>query len=137
MKARRLIIWTLVLGLSLGLTSTPSFAKAGGDSPLSGIWSYLTASKNKVVVEEVEYDRDDRVVEFEFRGSVKWKSPKVKITRGGKNYAKKILSKDSDELEVKVKKLKYGAIYSYKITGVKNKKGTKYRTVTGTFRAVD
>lgn len=92
---------------------------------------------DKVIVESIEYDRKSRTVEFEFQGSVKWKSPKVKITRKGRNYAKKIQGKDSDSLTVKVKKLTYGATYSYKITGVKNKKGKKYQTVKGTFTAVE
>ncbi len=92
---------------------------------------------DKVIVESIEYDRKSRTVTFEFQGSVKWKSPKVKITRKGRNYAKKIQGKDSDSLTVKVKKLTYGATYSYKITGVKNKKGKKYQTVKGSFTAVE
>ena len=90
---------------------------------------------NKVVVKDIDYDRSDREVEFEFKGSVQWRSPTCKITKYGKNYVRYIKSKDSDELEVKVNKLNIGDTYSYKITGVKNKKGTKYQVVTGTFRA--
>lgn len=136
----RLLIALLATFLIAGLGAAPCSAAAKQDTPLSAIFSSFIAASNKVVVESVEYDRDDREVEFEFRGSVKWRkspAPKVKITRSGKNYAKKIIKKDSDELEVKVKKLKYGSIYSYKITGVKSKRGKKYQTVTGTFRAVD
>ena len=120
--------------LTVAFTSTPAFAAE--QEPFS-ILSFFAKAGNKVVVTDVDYDRDDREVEFEFKGSVKWKKPKVKITRNGKNYAKRIIEKDSDELSVKVKKLTYGAIYSYKITGVKKKGAKKYTTVTGTFRAVD
>lgn len=88
-------------------------------------------------IEDVDYDHSDREVEFDFIGKVQWKNPTVTITRNGNNYAKYIISKDSDDLEVKVKKLSQGKKYSYKITGVK-KKGTKgYKTVTGTFYAYD
>ena len=98
--------------------------------------SSSAARSDKVVVKDVDYDRSDREVEFEFKGSVQWSSPTVKITRNGSNYARYIKGKDSDELEVKVKKLTYGATYSYRITGVKKRTGSKYQTVTGTFRAV-
>ena len=93
------------------------------------------ARSNKVVVKDIDYDRSDREVEFEFKGSVQWKSPTVKITKYGKNYVRYIKSKDSDELEVKVNKLNIGDTYSYRITGVKNRTGSKYQVVTGTFRA--
>ena len=59
----------------------------------------------------------------------------MKITKYGKNYVRYIKSKDSDELEVKVNKLNIGDTYSYRITGVKNRTGSKYQVVTGTFRA--
>lgn len=133
----RILTLLLMVCLAFGAGASPAFAKEKQVSPISWLSSFISGNSNKVVVEDVDYDRDDREVEFEFKGSVKWKNPKVTITRNGNNYAKKIKSKDSDELEVKVKKLKYGAIYSYKITGVKNKKGSKYVTVKGTFQAVD
>lgn len=132
----------LSLILIIAFSAAPVFAAsgAGHSGILPSLGSYFQLAKkgkNKVVVKSVDYDRSDRIVEFEFKGSVKWKSPTVKITRNGKNYAKKIKDKSSNDLKVKVKKLTYGATYSYKITGVKNKKGSKYQTVTGTFSAVD
>ena len=54
-----------------------------------------------------------------------------------KSYVKRICEKDNDKIEVKVKNMKYGARYSYKISGVKKIRGTKYQTIKGIFRAVD
>ena len=126
-------LWMFTISRTM---ASPAFAGVSdSSSPISRIMNFFLSSKNTVVVKDVDYDIGDREVEFEFKGSVKWKNPTVKITRSGKNYAKKITDKDSDELEVKVKKLSYGKIYSYRITGVKNKKGSRYVTVKGTFCA--
>lgn len=93
----------------------------------------LPSSKGAVKVKEVEYDAGDREVNFEFAGRVQWKSPKVTIKKGSKNYVKRIDEKDNDEIEVVVKKLKKGVTYKYKITGVRKKGSKKYVTVSGTF----
>lgn len=92
---------------------------------------------NKVVIKDVDYDAEDREVDIEFKGSVKFKSPKVKITRNGKNYAGRIISRDNDSIEVKVKGLRYNKKYTCTVKGVRNADGTKYKTVTKTFRAYD
>lgn len=84
---------------------------------------------------KVEYDRHDNEVEFDFTTAVQWKSPKVTISDGKKNYVVKILEKDSGGIEVRVKKLTKGARYNYKITGVRVKGNQTYKTVTGTFIA--
>lgn len=89
-------------------------------------------------VEDVEYDYEDREVNIEFYGRVQWKKAKVKIYDGkGKQYVRYIIEKDSDDIEVKTKRLKVGKKYRYKITGVK-KRGTKdYKTIKGSFYAYD
>lgn len=90
-------------------------------------------------VEDVEYDIEDREVNIEFYGRVQWKkNAKVKIyDKKGNQYVRYTIEKDSDDIEVKVKKLKIGKKYKYKITGVK-KRGTKgYKTVKGSFYAYD
>ena len=92
----------------------------------------------KIVVEDVDYDKYDKEVEFDFQGRVEWNDPKVTITDSdGKNYVTKIIEKDRDSIEVKVKSLSYGKKYNYKITGIR-KAGTKdYVTKKGTFKAVN
>ena len=47
-------------------------------------------------VKEVDYDKGDREVEFEFTTRVQWKGTKVTITDGSKNYVTRIKEKDSD-----------------------------------------
>lgn len=95
-------------------------------------------SAGKVVVRNVEYDGEDRQVEFEFKGKVKWSNDaKVTITKNGRNYSNGIIDWDNDSVEVSVDRLKYGAKYNYKITGVGNRDGGSYKTVKGTFYAHD
>lgn len=86
-------------------------------------------------VKEVDYDRSDSNIEFDFDTKVQWKSPKVTITSGSKNYVVKIREKSNDGIELKVKKLTYGKTYNYKITGVRIKGSSAYKTITGTFKA--
>lgn len=86
-------------------------------------------------VKKTEYDRHDKEVEFDFTTAVQWKSPKVTISDGKKNYVVKILEKDGDSIEVRVKTLKKGAKYTYKITGARIKGNQTYKTVTGSFVA--
>jgi hypothetical protein len=91
----------------------------------------ITAPK----VKKVKYDAGDKEVEFKFTTHVEWKSPKVTISDGKNNYVVKILEKDDDEIEVKVKNLTKGKKYNYKITGIKIKGNNAYKTITGTFKA--
>ena len=92
------------------------------------------AGKNEVLVEDLEYDRSDKEVSFDFQGSVKWKNAKVKILDpAGKNVVIRIEEKDRDGIEVKVKKLTAGKKYTYTITGVARKGSSKYKKVKGTF----
>ena len=88
-------------------------------------------------VKEVDYDKGDREVEFEFTTRVQWKGTKVTITDGSRNYVTRILEKDSDSIEVKVSKLTVGKKYTYKISGVRVKDASSYKTISGTFIARD
>ena len=88
-------------------------------------------------VKEVDYDKGDREVEFEFTTRVQWKGTKVTITDGSKNYVTRIKEKDSDSIEVKVSKLTLGKKYTYKISGVRVNGANSYKTISGTFIARD
>lgn len=94
-------------------------------------------ASNKVVIKDVDYDNEDREVDIEFKGKVKYKNLKVKITRNGKNYAGRIISRDNDSVEVKVSGMSYGKTYKCTVSGVRNADGTKYRTVSKSFKAID
>ena len=97
-----------------------------------------------VAVKKVEYDAyddddddddDDYEVNFEFNTKVQWKSAKVTITDGTKNYVKKIDDKDNDEIEVRVEPLEKGKTYQYTISGVRKKGAKKYTSISGSFTA--
>ena len=74
-------------------------------------------------------------MEFEFTGRVQYKGVKATIKYGSKNYAKKVLEKGTDDLDVRVEGLKKGRKYTYTISGVRRQGGSAYYTVTGTFTA--
>lgn len=86
-------------------------------------------------VKKVDYDKNDKEVEFEFTARVQWKGAKVTITDGNKNYVTRIIEKDSDSIEVKVSRLTPGRKYTYKISGVSVKDAGSYKTISGTFAA--
>jgi hypothetical protein len=88
-------------------------------------------------VKEVDYDKNDREVEFDFAAKVQWKGAKVTITDGSKNYVTRIIEKDKDSIEVKVSKLTLGKKYTYKISGVRVNGANSYKTISGTFIARD
>ncbi|MDO4548791.1 MAG: hypothetical protein Q4D04_11875 [Clostridia bacterium] len=91
-------------------------------------------------VYDVEYDHDDRTVEFEFDRRVRYKSTKVVITDTvtGKKVSSSIRKKDNDDIKVRVsKRLTQGRTYRYKITNVSLRSARNWQTLTGTFVAWD
>ena len=112
-------------------------AKKGTTSYTNVSGKVKIPAAGKIVIEDIEYDKYDKEVEFDFETRVQWYNAKVTITdSNGKNYVTAINGKDRDSLDVEVKGLKEGKTYKYKITGVR-KYGTKdYRTLSGSFKAV-
>lgn len=113
-------------------------AKKGTTSYTKVTGKVKIPAAGKIVMDDIEFDSEDREVEFEFKGKVQWKNPTVTITdANGKNYVTKIKAKDYNSIEVKVKGMKNGKTYNYKISGVR-KSGTKdYVTLKGKFKALD
>lgn len=118
-------------------TYTISGVKKSGEKNYSSVKGTvkIPGAATAPAVKEVDYDKGDREVEFEFKNRVQWKSPKVTISDGKTNYVVRILEKDSDGIEVKVKKLTIGKKYTYKISGVRIKGNSAYQTISGTFKA--
>ena len=96
-----------------------------------------SSKKSNASVLKVEYDHEDREVCFDFKSRVQFKSPKISITKGSKEYASYITDRDGDEIDVRVKALKQGVRYNYKITGVRKYGSGSYGTITGSFVAYD
>lgn len=88
-----------------------------------------------ISVREIEYEEDEREVDFKFHQNVQWKNPKVTISDGSRNYVIRIHEREDNEIEVLVRKLKKGSIYKYTISGVRKKGLQKYVVLTGTFKA--
>ena len=111
-------------------------AKDGGSyTTVSG--KFKVPASTKIIIDDIEYDAEDREVAFSFKNKVQWKSPKVTIKNAkGTTVKTRILDKDNDEIEVKAK-LKEGSKYSYSISGIKAKGASSYKTIKGTFRAID
>lgn len=130
-----------VTGLKKGKTYTYKISgirKEGASKYTSVKGTFRIPKDSKPVIEDVEYDSEDREVNFDFKGTVKWKKAKVTVKDSkGKNYVTRILEKDNDSIEVRVKKLTVGKKYTYKITGVAQKGSSSYKTVSGSFTAND
>lgn len=111
--------------------------KVNASSYTSVTGTFRVPNDTSPVIEDVEYDSDDREVSFDFRNNVYWQyaRPLVKIeTLGGTNKIVKFLSKDADEINVRAK-LTPGAKYKYTIYNVKARGAATYGDITGTFRA--
>ena len=120
-------------------TYTISGVKKSGEKSYGNVTGKVTipAPATTPKVKEVDYDKNDREVEFEFASRVQWKGAKVTITDGSKNYVTRIIEKDGDGIEVKVSKLTPGKKYTYKISGVSVKDAGSFKTISGTFVARD
>ena len=97
--------------------------------------NFSVPAAKSVRVKKIEFDEEDDEVSFEFSEDVSWKNPVVKITAEGKSHVVKIVEKDEEEIEVRVKGIKKGTVYRYKITGTAPYGTKKYKTITGQFTA--
>ena len=120
-------------------TYTISDVKKSGEKSYGTVTGKVTipAPTTTPKIKEVDYDKNDREVEFDFAAKVQWKGAKVTITDGSKNYVTRIIEKDKDSIEVKVSKLTIGKKYTYKISGVRVNGANSYKTISGTFIARD
>lgn len=97
-----------------------------------------TSDKVKVKKVSVDMDNDDydkymTEIDIEFASKVNWKkSAKVTsvVDDKGKSYKGYLTEKDSNDCEVYIKNIKYGKIYTIKISGIKTRKASSYETIT-------
>lgn len=113
-----------------------SGVRSVGESSYATVSSKVKIPKaaGGIPVEKVSYDARDREVSIEFDTFVQWKNPKVTISDGKKNYVVRIDEYDRDEIEVKVKTLKPGVTYTWKIKGIGLKGSSGYKTISGTWK---
>ena len=89
-----------------------------------------------VTLKSVTYDKKDKEVEFDFLQKVRYKKLRVRILdSNGKNYVKRVDSKDARDLDVKTKKLKKGKTYTFRISGIRKSTSKEYTVIKGSFKA--
>ena len=90
---------------------------------------------NGITVKETDVDLNKRRISFEFLEKVEWSGASVSISDGKREYVKKIMETDDDNIKVSVRKMKSGKKYTWTISGIRAKGQTEYVTMTGTLRA--
>ncbi|WP_138269256.1 Ig-like domain-containing protein [Anaerofustis stercorihominis] len=99
-------------------------------------------SKSSLKVKEVDFDREDKEVSFDFDKNIKLKSGAYVIIKdsNGNAYSSKNsrIICDEDDIELFLdKNLKQGQKYTYEINGIKENVGNSYETINGSFTAYD
>jgi hypothetical protein len=85
-------------------------------------------------IEKVKYDGKGKV-EVDFVQDVSYKKVKVTVKEpSGKTYKAKILEKDDDDLDFKLKHYKAGKKYKFTISGIKIQGSNKYGKVKGSVK---
>ena len=83
---------------------------------LSGIFAYPAAAACRI--SKTEYEGKGKI-EVTFTGRVTYPDLKVSVTdASGKKMKVKIIEKDSDDLEFKIRNYKRGKTYHYRIEGI-------------------
>jgi len=90
------------------------------------------------MIHSVEYDAEDRELDIEFAMNVEYENPSVTVTdASGTQYETRILERDNDSLEVRVKGLTRGNTYTVSVSGVKGQIFETFETCSLEFVARD
>ncbi len=111
--------------------------KKKGAAKLRSVTGYFRiAGPKECLVDDIDYDAEDKEVSFDFQGKVTFRNPSVQIKdSNGNNIGLNMSEFDADGIEVLLNsKLKKGVTYSYIITGVSRKGKNSYKTVKGKFK---
>jgi len=121
-------------GVRVGLTG--AFEAVTGE--------FITPENDIPFVKSVDADLDDREIDVEFLGRVRWNEPTVTVRTvpadplaEGEQLEARITERDDDSLEVRVDGLKKGERYVVEITGVSLYDAENYATVSREFIAID
>ena len=101
-----------------------------------------SSTKSSLKVKDVDFDREDKEVSFDFDKNIKAKSGAYIIIKdsNGNAYSSKNsrIICDEDDIELFLdKNLKQGKKYTYEINGVKESTSNSYQTIKGSFTAYD
>lgn len=99
-------------------------------------------TKSNLKVRDVDFDREDKEVSFDFDKFIELKSDAYIIIKdsNGNTYSSKNsrIICDEDDIELFLdKNLKQGQKYTYEINGIKENVGNSYETINGSFTAYD
>lgn len=99
-------------------------------------------TKSNLKVKDVDFDREDKEVSFDFDKFIELKSDAYIIIKdsNGNTYSSKNsrIICDEDDIELFLdKNLKQGQKYTYEINGIKENVGNSYETINGSFTAYD
>lgn len=101
-----------------------------------------SSTKSSLKVKDVDFDREDKEVSFDFDKNIKAKSGAYIIIKdsNGNAYSSKNsrIICDEDDIELFLdKNLTQGKKYTYEINGVKESTSNSYQTIKGSFTAYD
>ena len=99
-------------------------------------------TKSNLKVRDVDFDREDKEVSFDFDKFIELKSDAYIIIKdsNGNTYSSKNsrIICDEDDIELFLdKNLKQGQKYTYEINGIKENVANSYETINGSFTAYD
>jgi len=129
------VVENLVPGETYSFTITGvSYAKDGNTEPFTG--SFRVPGEGEIVIQKIDYDRDDRELEIEFTGRVEYGELIVTIEdESGKTYDASIREKDRDSVELRVSGLERGVEYSVTVSGVRLPDSANTVSITEKFTA--
>lgn len=118
-----------------------SFTVSGVRGGYSGEYASATEGfrvpgAGELAIREVDYDAEDRELEIEFSGRVRYGNLEVVVTdANGNNYEVRLREKDNDSVEVYVKGLNRGSEYTVMVSGVQLNEGSAEVSVEKVFTA--
>lgn len=112
-------IWLEDAQFEMQYTITVSGVRAGRSGSYETLTVDLTVPpESALFINEIDVDLDDREVDVEFIGRVEYDNVAVTVTdENGNPLDVKILERDDDGLELRVKGLEYGKEYEVTVTG--------------------
>ena len=128
---------------------TYSFTLGGVRAGLTGAFEsvsgeFTTPDEDLPFIKNVDTDLDDKEIDVEFLGRVRWNDPVVTVRTvpadpadEGEILETRITERDNDGLEVRVKGLKKGEKYVVEVSGVSLYDAESYVTVSREFTAID
>jgi hypothetical protein len=111
---------------------------SGTENGETATFEFYASSVLSTMIRSVEYDAEDRELDIDFAMDVQYESPVVTVTDANGNvYEGRILERDNDSLEVRVKGLTRGSTYTVSVSGVKGRTFDTFETYTAEFVAID